>query len=142
MRRAVERLAAKPRGRRFVGEMRRDLVAYVRERRAAGASLSSIELIQRLYEIDTEAGDDDERRRELRATKASAVVDELYAWRLEQHPLSTSPTAQVLGYLENHKTGLRRFLESFQSAPLSACGNLNVTTPSGGSQTLKVCVSP
>lgn len=43
LRRAVERLAAKPRGRRFVGEMRRDLVAYVHERRAAGASLSSIE---------------------------------------------------------------------------------------------------
>ena len=33
LRRAVERLAAKPRGRRFVGEMRRDLVAYVHERR-------------------------------------------------------------------------------------------------------------
>ena len=127
-------------------------------------------LIQRLYEIDTEAGDDDERRRELRATKASAVVDELHAWRLEQHPLSTSPTAQVLGYLDNHKTGLRRFLDdpripldnnqcergscwvavgrrSFfgsrsRRGPLSACGNLNVTTPSGGSQTLKVCVSP
>ena len=74
-------------------------------------SAQLVRLIQRLYEIDTEAGDDDERRRELRATKASAVVDELYAWRLEQHPLSTSPTAQVLGYLDNHKTGLRRFLD-------------------------------
>lgn len=43
LRRAVAGLAAKPQGRRFVGDMRRDLVAYVHERRAAGASLSSIE---------------------------------------------------------------------------------------------------
>jgi hypothetical protein len=43
LRRAVERLRGKPQGRRFEGELRRRLVAHVHERRAAGASLATIE---------------------------------------------------------------------------------------------------
>ena len=43
LRRAVERLGGKPQGRRFEGELGRRLVAHVHERRAAGASLATIE---------------------------------------------------------------------------------------------------
>ena len=43
LRRAVERLGQKPNGRRFEGALRRQLVGYIHERRAAGASLATIE---------------------------------------------------------------------------------------------------
>jgi hypothetical protein len=38
------------------------------------------------------ASDDEEKRLELRKTKSRKVVDDLYEWRLEQRPLSASPT--------------------------------------------------
>ena len=71
-----------------------------------------VKQIQQLYNIDDEAGDDEEKRLELRRTKSRKVVDELYEWRLEQRPLSASPTAGLLGYLDNHRLGLKRFLEN------------------------------
>jgi transposase len=74
-------------------------------------SAQLVKMIQQLYELDAEAGDDDQRRREIRDTKSRKVFDDIYAWRLEQRPLSSSPTAQVLGYLDNQKAGLKRFLD-------------------------------
>ena len=71
-----------------------------------------VKQIQQLYDIDDEAGDDEEKRLELRKTKSRKVVDDLYEWRLEQRPLSASPTAGLLGYLDNHRLGLKRFLEN------------------------------
>jgi transposase len=67
--------------------------------------------IQHLYDIDNQAGDDDAKRLDLRKTKSRKVVDDLYLWRLEQRPLSSSPTAQLLAYLDNQQLGLRRFLD-------------------------------
>jgi len=74
-------------------------------------SAQLVKMIQQLYEIDAEAGDDNQRRHELRGTKSRKIVDDIYAWRLEQRPLPSSPTAQVLGYLDNQKAGLKRFLD-------------------------------
>ena len=70
-----------------------------------------VRLIQQLYDLDSEAGDDDDKRLALRKAKSSKIVDDLYLWRREQRPLASSPTAQLLGYLDNHEVGLKRFLK-------------------------------
>ncbi len=38
--------------------------------------------IRKLYDVEDEAGDDDDQRRALRDTKSRALVKEFYAWRL------------------------------------------------------------
>lgn len=70
-----------------------------------------IDFIRELYDVEDEAADDIERRRFLRHTRSRDVLRRLHEWRLEQRPLPSSPTAKLLGYLDNQKTGLARFLE-------------------------------
>jgi transposase len=70
-----------------------------------------IDFIRELYEIDDEAGDDVEKRRFLRDTRSRDVLQRLKEWRSKQKPLPSSPTAKLLGYLENHKEGLARFID-------------------------------
>lgn len=67
--------------------------------------------IRKLYDVDEEAGDDDGKRLALRQSNSRAIVKELYAWRLEQRPLPSSPSARLLGYLDRHRAGLERFLD-------------------------------
>jgi transposase len=70
-----------------------------------------IDFIRELYDADDEARDDIEKRRFLRDTRSREVLRRLHEWRIDQRPLPSSPTAKLLGYLENHKEGLERFLE-------------------------------
>jgi transposase len=67
--------------------------------------------IRKLYDVDEEAGDDDDKRGARRRSQSREIVRELYAWRLEQRVLPSSPTAKVLGYLDRHRAGLERFLD-------------------------------
>lgn len=69
-----------------------------------------IDFIRELYDVEDEAGADIEKRRFLRDTRSRDVVRRLFEWRVEQRPLPSSPTAKLLGYLDNHREGLERFL--------------------------------
>jgi len=71
-----------------------------------------IRFVRELYDVEEQAGDDIERRRARRDTTSRDVIQRLRAWRLEQRVLPSSPTAKLLGYIDNHWTGLTRFLDN------------------------------
>jgi transposase len=70
-----------------------------------------IDFIRELYDVEDEAGADEEKRRLLRDTRSRDVLRRLFEWRADQKPLPSSPTAALLGYLANHRKGLERFLD-------------------------------
>ena len=69
-----------------------------------------IDFIRELYDVEDEAGADVEKRRFLRHTRSRDVLRRLFDWRADQRPLPSSPTAKLLGSLDNHRDGLERFL--------------------------------
>ena len=64
-----------------------------------------------LYEIEERAGDDDERRAELRRTASQAVLDELKAWLWDQASLPSLSIGKAAGYAIANWDRLTRFLE-------------------------------
>ena len=69
-----------------------------------------IDFIRELYDVEDEAGDDMQKRRLLRNIRSRDVLRRLFEWRKDQRPLPSSPTAKLLGYLDNQREGLERFL--------------------------------
>jgi hypothetical protein len=70
-----------------------------------------LEFIGKLYKIDEgEAGSDLELRAKLRDTESRSVLNELWAWILEQRVLPSSPVGKILAYLTKHRAGFEVFL--------------------------------
>jgi transposase len=71
-----------------------------------------MKLVRELYEIDSDAGDDVEKRRVARDTKSRDVLRRIQEWRVDQRVLPSSPTAKLLGYLDRHWRELTRFVDN------------------------------
>jgi transposase len=69
-----------------------------------------VELIAQLYRVETEAGDDQALRAEMRRLKSQSIVDEMQAWLLGQRALPKSSLGKAITYTSKLWPGLTHFL--------------------------------
>jgi len=68
-----------------------------------------LDLIGKLYEVERECRDDDERAR-LRRDRSYELVRQIQAWALRQQALPQSPLGKAIAYMGSLWPGLQRFI--------------------------------